>query len=291
VTDDHAPRLRRSILYMPGANERALRKATTLPADGLILDLEDAVAPEAKEIARERVCAAAGSGDYGPREVVIRVNALGTPWHDKDLRAAATSGADAILVPKAESVGDVAAIERALETAGAPPSLRLWLMIEAPLAVLRAADIAAAGTRLDALVLGTNDLASELGARPEPGRQPLLTAMSTCVLAARARRLAILDGVYNDTKDPDGFAAEARQARDLGFDGKTLVHPSQIGPCNEAFTPSDAELEHAQRVIAAFDEAEHAGTGVATVDGQMVENLHARQARWVIAVRGAADRA
>lgn len=290
MTTAPTPRLRRSVLYMPGANERALEKAKGLPADALILDLEDAVAPDAKEAARDRVCAAAASGAYGSREIVIRVNAIGTPWHDEDLRAAARSGADAVLVPKLDSAAEVTALESALAEAGAPESLRLWAMIETPAAVLRAAEIAAAGTRLDVLVLGTNDLLGELGARPGPGRQSLLTAMSLCLLAARAHGRVLIDGVFNDTKDPDGFAAEARQARDLGFDGKTLIHPAQLAPCNEAFTPSDAELKHALRVIEAFEEAERSGKGVATVDGKLIENLHARQARWVVAVREVADR-
>jgi citrate lyase subunit beta/citryl-CoA lyase len=279
-----APPLLRSVLYMPGANERALIKARTLPADALILDLEDAVAPDAKEQARERVCAAAASGDYGPRTVAIRVNGIGTRWHEADLRAAAQAGPDAILVPKVGSPGDVVACERALEAAGAPPATRLWAMLETPPAMMQVGEIAAAGDRLAVLVMGTNDLTAELHALATPARAPLRPFLSLCVAAARAAGRSILDGVYNDIRDPAGLEAECRQGRELGFDGKTLIHPGQLETCNRVFAPADDELAHARRTIAAFTEAERAGAGVATLDGRMIENLHVAQARRVIAM-------
>lgn len=277
-------RPRRSVLYLPGANERALVKAATLPADALILDLEDAVAPDAKIAARERVCAAAASGDYGYREVTIRVNGIGTEWHDDDLRAAATSGAHAVVVPKVESAEQVHALDRALADAGAPDGLRLWVMLETPRAILRAAEVAGASDRVAVLVMGTNDLVAELHALHVPGRAPLLPALAQCVLAARACGRVILDGVYNDVRDGDGFAAECRQGRELGFDGKTLIHPSQVDPCNTAFAPSEDEVAQARTVIEAFDAAQAKGRGVATVDGKMIENLHVADGRRVLAL-------
>ncbi|MEV0066032.1 MULTISPECIES: CoA ester lyase [unclassified Amycolatopsis] len=278
-------RPRRSVLYMPGANERALEKAKTLPADALVLDLEDAVAPDAKEAARERVCAALGS--YGTREVAIRVNGLDTEWHDADLRAAASAGPAAVVVPKVNSAGEVHNIERALELGGAPEETKIWAMLETPVAILHAEEIAAASSRLTVLVMGTNDLAKELHAAFIPGRWPLLSALSTAVLAARATGKVILDGVYNDVKDTSGFEVECRQGRDFGFDGKTLIHPSQLEPCNRIFAPSPAEIDHARRVIAAFDEARAAGRGVVTVDGRMIENLHVEEAQRVLALAAA----
>ncbi|OLF07240.1 CoA ester lyase [Actinophytocola xinjiangensis] len=275
-------RPRRSVLYMPGANERALEKARSLPADALILDLEDAVAPDAKPAARERVCAAATSGGYGDREVTIRVNGRGTPWHEDDLAAVAAAGPDAVVVPKVNSVEEVHAIERAL--AAAPDRTKIWAMIETPVAVLRCAEIAAASERLTVLVLGTNDLAKELLADQVPGRAPLLGPLSTCVLAARATGRVILDGVYNDVRDDVGFAQECLQGKQFGFDGKTLVHPGQIGPCNRTFAPSEQDVAHARRVIEAFAAAQAHGRGVATVDGRMIENLHVENARRVLAL-------
>lgn len=273
-------RPRRSVLYMPGANERALEKAKRLPADALILDLEDAVAPDAKAAARERVCVAVG--DYGTREVAIRVNGFGTPWHADDLRAAGSAGPAAVVVPKVNSVDEVHAIEKALSHA--PDHTAIWAMVETPVAVLNCASIAAASDRLTVLVLGTNDLAKELVAAQVPGRAPLLGPLSMCVLAARATGRVILDGVYNDVRDLDGFAAECRQGRDFGFDGKTLIHPGQVEPCNEIFAPSEAEIEHAHRVIAAFEEARREGRGVATVDGRLIENLHVANAERTLAL-------
>ena len=233
---DYRPR--RSVLYMPSSNERALEKAKTLPVDGLILDLEDAVAPDHKATARDNACAAARSGDYGQREVTIRVNASGTQWHDDDLAAACAAGPDGIVVPKVDSAQEVLDLVAAMERHGAPEHTRLWAMIESPAAVLAVGEIAAASPRLAALVIGTNDLVKELGARHVPGREPLLTSLSLALLAARRSGVAILDGVYNDVTDLDGFVAECRQGADMGFDGKTLIHPGQVGPCNEVFAPS-----------------------------------------------------
>jgi citrate lyase subunit beta / citryl-CoA lyase len=267
---------------MPGANERALVKARDIPADALILDLEDAVAPTAKTEARDRVCAAAASGDYGERLVTIRVNSIATEWHRDDVVAAAQAGPDAIVVPKISQAADVHAVEGLLRDAGAADSTAIWAMLETPEAILRAAEIAGASDRLTVLVMGTNDLAAELFALPGPDRAPLLGALSTCVIAARATGRTILDGVYNDVRDLDGFTAECRQGRAFGFDGKTLIHPGQVEPCNAAFSPDADEVAHARRVIAAFEEAQRAGAGVVTVDGRMIENLHVATARRVL---------
>jgi citrate lyase subunit beta / citryl-CoA lyase len=281
---DDTRRPRRSVLYMPGANERALEKAKGIPADSLIFDLEDAVAPDAKAEARQRVCAAAASGGYGLREVVIRANGLDTEWGAEDLRAAAGSGADAVLVPKIGSAGDIAEVERQLEAAGAPASMRIWAMLETPAGILDAREVAAASERLVVLVMGTNDIAKELHAEQVPGRAPMQHALQSCLLAARRAGKVILDGVYNDIKDPEGFEAECVQGRQMGFDGKTLIHPSQVEPCNAVFAPDADEVEHARRVIVAFEEAEAAGKGVVTVDGRMIENLHVENARRALAI-------
>ena len=278
---------RRSVLYMPGANERALEKAKTIPADALILDLEDAVAPDAKAAARERVCAAASSGEYGRREVTIRVNGIGTPWHSDDLRAAAAAGPAAVVVPKVNSAAEVHALEAALEAGGAPEHTRIWAMLETPVAILHAHEICSASERLSVLVMGTNDLAKELRAEHVPGRAPLLTALSTAVLAARYAGKEILDGVFNDVSDLDGFTAEARQAKDFGFDGKTLIHPKQVEPCNTTFAPAADEIALSQEIIAAFETAQREGRGVVTVNGRMIENLHVEQAQRVLAVAAA----
>ncbi|WP_329142198.1 CoA ester lyase [Streptomyces sp. NBC_01456] len=277
-------RPRRSVLYMPGANERALEKAKSLPADALILDLEDAVAPDAKAEARKRVAAAAASGEYGFREVTIRVNAPGTAWHDDDLRAAAEAGPDAVVVPKVESADTVRAVERALEAAGAPDRTAIWAMVETPRAMLDARAVAAASERLTVLVMGTNDLAKELHAEHVPGRAPLLTGLSLALLAARESGKVILDGVYNDVKDAEGFEAECVQGRQFGFDGKTLIHPSQVAPCNRVFAPSPEQITRAQRIIDAFEEATREGRGVVTVDGRLIENLHVEDARRILAL-------
>ncbi|GAA1889667.1 HpcH/HpaI aldolase/citrate lyase family protein [Streptantibioticus ferralitis] len=277
-------RPRRSVLYMPGANERALEKAKSIPADALILDLEDAVAPDAKADARKRVAAAAASGEYGYREVTIRVNGPGTAWHADDLRAAAEAGPDAVVVPKVESAETVLEVERALEAAGAPDRTAIWAMVETPRAMLDARAVAAASERLTVLVMGTNDLAKELHAEHVPGRAPLLTGLSLALLAARETGKAILDGVYNDVKDLEGFEAECVQGRQFGFDGKTLIHPAQVEPCNRVFAPSPEQIERSRRIIEAFDEAAREGRGVVTVDGRMIENLHVEDARRILAL-------
>jgi citrate lyase subunit beta/citryl-CoA lyase len=283
---DGPPVRLRSVLYMPGANERALEKARQIPADGLILDLEDAVAPAAKAQARERVCAAVASDAYGSRVVTIRVNSIDTEWHRDDVRAAARAGPSAIVVPKVSSEADVRSVDGLLRDSRAPAHTRIWAMLETPTAILRASEIANASQRLDVLVMGTNDLAAELYVEAGSDRGPLLLALSACVIAARASGRTILDGVYNDVSDLDGFAAECRQGRAYGFDGKTLIHPSQVDPCNVAFSPSPDEVDHAQRVIEAFEQAERAGSGVVTVDGRMIENLHVATARRVLALDG-----
>ena len=272
----------RSVLYVPGANVRALEKARDLPADGLIFDLEDAVAPEQKQRAREGACEAVGSRAYSPRTVAIRVNALGTPWHQADLAAAAAASPDAIVVPKVDSPDEVLAIERALGELG-DQDTRLWAMLETPSAVLRCAEIAAAGRRLSVLVMGTNDLLAELRAQELPDRRPLELSLMLCLLAARASGRMILDGVYNDVRDAGGFEAECVAGRQLGFDGKTVIHPSQIELCNSVFSPSEGELEHARRVLAAFEAGTQSGAGVVTLDGRLIEHLHVQSARRVLA--------
>jgi len=281
-------RPRRSVLYMPGANARALDKARNLPADCLLFDLEDSVAPEEKETAREQVIASVREGGYAPREVIIRVNALSTPWGEEDIRAAATSGADALLLPKVDGPDSLATARAMLARAGAPSDLALWAMMETPLAVIRAPEIAAAAASehhpLTVFVMGTNDLAKETRAALAPGRTPMLAWLSACVLAARAYGLDIIDGVFNDFSDDEGFAAECAQGRELGIDGKTLIHPRQISPCNAAFSPSAEEIADAREIIAAFDSPENAGKGAISVNGRMVERLHADMARRTVAL-------
>jgi citrate lyase subunit beta/citryl-CoA lyase len=272
---------------MPGSNARALEKAKAIPADGLILDLEDAVAPDAKAQAREQVCEAAKSGEYGKRVVAIRVNGLDTEWHDADVAAAAAARPAAIVVPKVNSAQDVLRVESALMTANADESTAIWAMIETPAAILQIEEIASATPRLTTFVMGTNDLLSELRAQYTPERTSLVHALAQCVLAARAHGKTILDGVYNDVKDDAGFAAECRQGRVLGFDGKTLIHPSQVEPCNAAFAPSEKDIEHARAVIDAFEQSLREGKGVATVNGKLIENLHVADARRVLAFREA----
>jgi citrate lyase subunit beta/citryl-CoA lyase len=284
VSDDLRPR--RSVLYMPAANTRALEKARTIPADALIFDLEDAVAPDAKPLARSQAVEAAASGTYGNREVTIRCNGLDTPWGADDLTAAAEAGPAAVVVPKVDGVAQLAEITSRLEAAGAPDRTRIWAMIETPTAIFDARAIAAVD-RVAVLVMGTNDLARELRAELAPGRAPLLPHLATALLAAREAGKVILDGVYNDVRDAEGLAAECRQGAELGFDGKTLIHPSQVEAANEVWAPSDAEIDHAHRVIDAFAEAEAEGRGVVTVDGRMIENLHVDNARRVLAVADA----
>ncbi|CAB4661537.1 MAG: CoA ester lyase [Actinobacteria bacterium] len=282
-----ALRPRRSVLYMPGANERALEKAKGIPADALILDLEDAVAPDAKAEARARVCAAAASGEYGAKEIAIRINGIGTQWHADDIAAAAAAGPNAIVVPKVNSAEEVAQLVASFEAAGAPVHTKLWAMLETPVAILNAESIATASDRLTVLVMGTNDLAKELYAEHVPGRAPLQFGLQKCLMAARLAGKVILDGVYNDIKDDEGFRAESLQGKQFGFDGKTLIHPSQVEPCNDVFAPSDDEIEHSRKVIAAFNEAQAEGRGVVTVDGRMIENLHVDNALRILAVADA----
>ena len=280
-------RPRRSVLYMPGANTRALEKARTLPADALIFDLEDAVAPDAKEAARTNVVLAAESKSYGKREIAIRCNGLATPWGEADVAAIATSGADAILVPKVESAAEVTHVVSLLDTAGAPPSMAIWAMMETPKGILRAEEIAGAHPRLALFVMGTNDLVKDMRARHTPMRLPMVTALGLGMLAARAHGLAILDGVYNDIRDVEGFRDVCQQGVEMGFDGKTLIHPAQIEPCNEIFAPSPDELAMAGKIVAAFKQAQAEGKGVVTVDGRMIENLHVEQAERALALADA----
>ncbi|MEH3068021.1 MAG: CoA ester lyase [Aeromicrobium erythreum] len=277
-------RPRRSVLYMPGANERALEKAKSIDADALILDLEDSVAPDAKVQGRENVVAAVRSGEYGHRELAIRVNSIGTEWHDADVEAASQAGPDAILVPKVESAEQVLALVEALERHGAPEHTQLWAMIETPRALLHAEEIAAAHERLTVVVMGTNDIVNETYGLHVPGRNAtVLTSLAWTLLAVRAAGKVVIDGVYNAVKDPEGFEAEARQGREMGFDGKTLIHPSQVEPANIAFAPSADDVERAQGLIDTFEEAKAAGQGVVTFNGKMVEELHVRDARRILA--------
>ncbi len=280
-------RPRRSVLYMPGANTRALEKARTLPADALIFDLEDAVAPDAKAAARGNVVAAAKSRAYGKREIVIRCNGLGTEWGRADVAAIAGSGADAILVPKLESAADVTNIVALLDAGGAPAGMAVWGMMETPRGILRAEEIASASPRLACLIMGTNDLVKDLRAQHTPVRLPMLVPLGFTLLAARAAGLAILDGVYNDIQDIEGFKASCRQGLEFGFDGKTLIHPTQVEPCNEIFAPSAAELAMAEKIVAGFEKARAEGKGVVTVDGRMIENLHVEQAQRQLALAAA----
>ncbi len=275
-------RPRRSALYMPGWNARALEKARGLDADVLIFDLEDAVAPDAKAQARDQIAAALAVGGFGGRELVVRVNALATPWGMDDIARFATSPIDAILLPKVDGVETVRQAAYAMDAAGAPRSRALWCMIETPLGALKVADIAGAHSRLACLVMGTADLAKDLRARPGPDRAALAVALQGCVLAARAHGLAILDGVYLDLNDEAGFAAQCRQGRDWGFDGKTLIHPKTLAAANAAFAPAPDDIAHAQRLIAAHAQAMAEKKGVVVVDGRLVESLHVEEARRVI---------
>src|ERR1700728_626438 len=283
-------RPRRSVLYMPGSNARAMEKARELPADAIILDLEDAVAPDAKAKARELIVQALRTGGFGRREVLVRINGLDTGWWLDDL-AVAAAGPDAILVPKVSTPEQLRQLGKHLVGVSAEAGLRVWAMMETPLAMLNARDIAAAAldpqTRLAGFVMGTNDLAKDTRARIVPGRAPMLPWLMTCVAAARAYGLDILDGVYNELGDAEGLAAECRQARDLGFDGKTLIHPQQIAPCNAAFSPAPAEVDWARKIIGAFDLPENANKGVIQIDGRMVERLHADMARRTVAIADA----
>ncbi len=284
-----AIRPRRSVLYMPGANERALEKAKTLAADSLILDLEDAVAPEAKIEARDRVCGVVKAGGYGPRELIVRINGQDTEWGKADLKAAARAEPDAILAPKVTCGDDIRCLDEALSEAGASAKLSLWVMIETPLSILNIREIAAIArtTRLSGFVIGSNDLIKDFRAEPMPGRENLAACYTLTIAAARAYDLLVFDGVYNDIANAEGFAAESRQARAFGFDGKTLIHPSQVDPCNTIFAPPADAVKHAGDVIAAFADPANAGKGVLKVNGRMTELLHLAQAKRMVAVADA----
>ncbi|WP_338750757.1 HpcH/HpaI aldolase/citrate lyase family protein [Janibacter alittae] len=276
---------RRSVLYMPGSNARALEKAKTLPVDALILDLEDAVGPDDKPAAREAACAAVASGEYGDRELTIRVNGIGTQWHDADIAAASAAGPAGIVVPKVNTADEVRGLVAAMESAGAPEHTKLWAMIETPAAIFTIREIAQASDRLAVFVMGTNDLVKELQADHVPGRGPLMTSLSWALLAAREAGIAVLDGVYNAVKDIEGFTAECEQGRDMGFDGKTLIHPGQVEVCNSTFAPSEDAVAEAKGILAAWEEG--AGTGVVTHNGKMIENLHVEIARRVLSTHEA----
>lgn len=278
------PRPRRSALYMPGANARALEKGREVPADVLIMDVEDGVAPEAKEEARARIVAMLAGGGYGRREIGVRINGVGTPWHEEDVMAFARSGADAIVVPKVDSPATVRAVAALMERAGAPASMRIWCMIESARGVLSADAIAGAHPRLGALLIGSADLTKDLRARHAPDRLPILTSMQLVVLAARANGISVLDSPFFDLSDDEGFLASCRQGRDLGFDGKTLLHPRTIAGANAAFGPSAEEIAWAHRITAAHEAALAEGKGVTLVDGQLVEGLHVVEAQRLVAL-------
>src|SRR3984893_6229128 len=284
-------RPRRSVLYMPGANARGLEKAKTLPCDAVILDLEDAVAPEAKAAARQQVMAAVPARGFGSREVIVRINGLDTDWWLDDLTAAAKAHPDGILLPKVSKPGNLLDVAERLVDISADHDIRLWAMIETPLAIINAAEIAATAkdseTRLAGFVIGTNDLARESRANLLPGRAAMASWLAAAVLAAHAFGIDILDGVYNDIADAEGFRRECGQGRDMGFDGKTLIHPSQIAPCNVAFSPSEAEVAQARKIIAAFELPENHAKGVVQIEGRMVERLHADMARRTVAIAAA----
>ena len=280
-------RPRRSILYMPGSNTRAMEKGKSIPADGLIMDLEDATAPDAKETARGLVAETVRQGGYGKREVFIRVNALETRWGYDDLATAAGAGADAILLPKVESGDMVRKAEQILVDHGAPDDLAIWCMMETPMGILKAEEIASSTRRMGGFVMGTSDLAKDLHAAHTTMRLPMLTSLSWCLLAARAFGLAVVDGVYLDLGDDEGFAASCKQGAELGFDGKTLIHPKTVAAANRAFAPTADQIEYSRRIIAAHAEAAAAGKGVVVVDGRLVENLHVVNARRLVALADA----
>ena len=286
MSDDLRPR--RSVLYMPAANERALEKAKTIAADAIIFDLEDAVAPDAKPDARHKAVAAVRSGEYGNRELTIRCNGLDTEWGHDDIAAAGAANPSAVVIPKVDSLGTIDEVSKRLDVTGASPDVKIWPMIETPTAIFDVRRLAA-HPRVAVLIMGTNDLAKELRSPIVPGRHPLVPHLATALLAGREAGKVVIDGVYNDVKDPDGFVAECVQGMEMGFDGKTLIHPSQVEPANDTWAPSADEVEYAGRVIGAFDEAVAAGKGVVTVDGRMIENLHVDNARRVLAIAEAID--
>ena len=279
-------RPRRSVLYMPAANERALEKAKDIQADALIFDLEDAVAPDSKEVAREQACAAAASSEYGNRELTIRCNGLDTPWGKDDVLAAAAAGPAAVVIPKVDGSSYLDEISELLNQGGAPSSTQIWAMVETPIGILHVEEIAR-HERMSVMVLGTNDMAKELRASITADRQALLPYLAMCLLSARAAGVAILDGVHNDIKDESGFKDVCVQGAEMGFDGKTLIHPNQVAPTNEIFSPSLDELDFYRRIIEEFEAAEKEGRGVLTVDGKMSEKLHVDEARRALAVADA----
>ena len=280
-------RPRRSVLYMPGSNARAMEKAREIPADAVILDLEDAVAPDMKDLARQQVCDAVTAGGFGKREVIVRINGLSTAWGEADLVAAMAAKPDALLAPKISTLADLHALEERLVRHHADASIGLWAMIETPLAILNIAALAGAGGRLACFVMGTNDLIKELRGQHTPDRANLSAALSLSVLAARAHGLAAIDGVFNDIQDSDGFARHCHQAKSFGFDGKTVIHPTQVDACNSVFAPSAEEVDAARKVLAAFALSENKGKGAIKLDGRMVELLHADIARRTVALADA----
>ena len=276
-------RPRRSVLYMPAANERALEKAKNLEADALIFDLEDAVSPENKELARDQACAAASSSEYGNRELTIRCNGLDTPWGTDDVLAAAAAAPAAVVIPKVDGPDYLDQVSTLLDKGGAPPSTRIWAMVETPSGILKVDQIAG-HERIAVMVMGTNDMAKELRATITPNRHALLPYLAKCLLSARAADIGILDGVYNDITDETGFSSVCLQGAQMGFDGKTLIHPNQVAPTNKIFSPSLDELDFHRQVIEEFEAAEKDGRGVLTVNGKMIENLHVDEARRALAI-------
>ena len=282
-------RPRRSLLYMPGSNPRALEKARSLPADGLILDMEDAVSPDAKALAREQIVTALAEGGYGHRELMVRVNALSTEWGADDIKAVSEAGTppDAVLIPKPSTAADVIEAINAFEAAGCPDSVEMWIMAETPLCILNIAEVASAHPRLKGMVLGTSDLSKDTRVRHTPDRLGFIAALNLCVYAARANGLGIIDGVQLDLEDADLLALSCEQGRDLGFDGKSLIHPKQIAAANAAFAPDEKEIADARNIITGFEQAQSEGKGVVVVNGRLVENLHVEEAKRQLALADA----
>ena len=280
----------RSLLFMPGSNSRALEKAKALTADGLALDFEDAVSPDAKKQARELVCATLRNGGYGERYIQIRVNGLGTPWGYEDIAAACTSSADALLLPKVESATTVHEAEAIMAACGAPAGMAIWCMMETPRGMLHAEEIAESSSRLAGFVMGTSDLAKDLHCAHTRERLPMITSLGLCMLAARAAGISILDGVYLDLGDEEGYEAACNQGRELGFDGKALIHPKQIEAANRAFEPSSDELARARKIITVHADATRDGKGIVVVDGRLIENLHVAEAERIVAFAEAIER-
>jgi citrate lyase subunit beta/citryl-CoA lyase len=284
-------RPRRSLLYMPGSNPRALDKARSLPADGLILDMEDSVSPDAKQLAREQIVAALDEGGYGHRELMVRINALTTEWGLDDIKAicAAPVAPDAVLIPKPSTAADVVEAITAFEAAGCPDSVDMWIMAETPLCILNIAEVASAHPRLKGMVLGTSDLSKDTRVRHTPDRLGFIAALNLCVYAARANGLDVIDGVQLDLENDELLRLSCEQGRDLGFDGKSLIHPNQIAAANSAFAPDAQEIAGARDIIAAFEEAQAQGKGVVVVKGRLVENLHVEEAKRLLELADAVD--